>query len=285
MLGAAFFFSVMSVLVKLATQRLPPQEVVLARGVISLALSWWMLRRAGIHPWGERKGFLWLRGLFGLLGLSLFYYALGNMPLPEANMLMQTNPAWTGLLAVFFLKERMSRTMIAGTTLSFGGIVLVTKPGVLFGGGEALPLLPAAAALGGAIVAAAAYVTVRHLRSSDHPLVIVFYFPLLAVPFSLAAHLFFPQVVGELVMPQGSDWLLLLGIGASTQAAQLLLTRGLAEENAGSAISIGYIQIVFAILWGVLLFREIPDALALLGAGLVIAGTFSMALKKATGRT
>ena len=65
MAAGAFWFSVMAALVKTAGRRLPSQEIVLVRGVITLALSAFMVWRAGVPPFGERRGLLVLRGVFG----------------------------------------------------------------------------------------------------------------------------------------------------------------------------------------------------------------------------
>ncbi|MFM8260305.1 MAG: EamA family transporter, partial [Vulcanococcus sp.] len=62
MLLSALSFSLMGVCVKAIGTHLPAAEVVLARAVVSLALSWWMLQRKGIAPWGRRRGLLVLRG-------------------------------------------------------------------------------------------------------------------------------------------------------------------------------------------------------------------------------
>ena len=63
MVLSALAFSVMSVLVKAAGERLPSQEIVLARALVSLGLSWLLLRRAGVRTLGSRRGLLLLRGL------------------------------------------------------------------------------------------------------------------------------------------------------------------------------------------------------------------------------
>ena len=65
MLLSAFAFSVMTVLVKLVGQRIPSQEIVVARALVSLVLSWSLLRRSGISPWGEDRLWLWIRGGLG----------------------------------------------------------------------------------------------------------------------------------------------------------------------------------------------------------------------------
>ena len=123
--------------------------------------------------------------------------------------------------------------------------------------------------LGGALMTALAYVSVRQLSGREHPLVIVFYFPLVSVPATL------PLLVGRFVLPTGMDWVWLVGVGLMTQMGQIWLTQGLAAMPAARATSINYVQVVFATLWGVLFFAEpvtgsvIVGALCVLGATLI----------------
>ena len=132
-----------------------------------------------------------------------------------------------------------------------------------------LPPLSALIGLGGALLTALAYVSVRQLSVREHPLVIVFYFPLVSVPATL------PFLVNNLVLPTAIDWLWLLGVGLLTQIGQVWLTEGLAALPAARATSINYVQVVFATLWGVLIFAEpvtgsvIVGALCVLGATLI----------------
>lgn len=70
MAASALFFSGMSALVKVAGDRLPAPQIVLVRVVITLGLSWWLVRRAGLSPWGTRRGALVLRGLLGFTALT-----------------------------------------------------------------------------------------------------------------------------------------------------------------------------------------------------------------------
>lgn len=64
MVLSALSFSLMSVCVKQLEGAIPVAEVVLARSVVSLALSWWLLKHLGLNPWGERRRMLVLRGLW-----------------------------------------------------------------------------------------------------------------------------------------------------------------------------------------------------------------------------
>ena len=95
MLASAFFFSLMSLLVKVAGRGLPSQEIVLVRGVVTLVLSYWMVKRARIYPWGNRRWILVLRGLLGFAALSCFYFAL---ILQIASQSCDSNLLWASIL-------------------------------------------------------------------------------------------------------------------------------------------------------------------------------------------
>jgi drug/metabolite transporter (DMT)-like permease len=271
MAASAFCFSVMSVLVRVAGRHLPSQEIVLVRGVITLVLSWVALRRAGLPMWGTKKGLLILRGTAGFLALSCYYYAVTHLPLADATVLHFTNPVMTVLLASVVLGEKLRGRELALTALCLAGVVLVARPPFLFGAAAApFPPLAVAIALCGALGSAVAYVTVRAIGQSENPLVVVFYFPLVTVPATL------PFVIGNLVWPHAIDWLLLVGIGISTQLGQLYLTRGLQLEPAGRATAVGYLQVALAYVFGIVLFAEHPSLWSTAGAVLVLAGIVAL---------
>lgn len=264
---AAFFFSLMSLLVKVAGQRLPSSELVMGRSVVSLVISWGMLRRARIDPWGHRKGLLTLRGLVGFVALLCFFYAIPRLPLADVTVIQFTNPVFTALFAALFIREKLTRSVIASIALSLCGVSLIAQPSVLFGqSASALNLTAVLIALLGAVFAAAAYTTVRKLRETEHALVVIFYFPLISIPACL------PIMAPVAVWPTPLEWLMLLGIGILTQIAQVFLTSGLHKEQAGRATSVSYLQILFAAAWGFLFFSEIPDVLTVVGALLVVGG-------------
>ncbi|MBM5827073.1 MAG: DMT family transporter [Cyanobacteria bacterium M_surface_7_m2_040] len=275
MVASAFFFSLMGVCVKLVGSRIPAVEVVLARAVVSVVLSWWMLQRAGVDPWGQRRGLLIWRGAIGTLALLCVYQALAQLPLAAATVLQYSYPTFTALLAWLHLGESIGRRVIAAVGLGWLGVLLMAQPPVLLQGmvgaslptARPLPPIAVAIALLGALSTALAYVSVRALRHSEHPLVIVFYFPLVALALSL------PPVVLNPVVPTGPELLALLGVGLFTQLGQLTLTRGLMALPAARATTISYVQVGFAVLWGWLLFAEPLDGATLAGALLVLAAT------------
>ncbi len=279
MAGAAFFFSIMSALVKVAGRTLPVQEVVLARALVGAVLSWAVLRVRGVSIRGNRRGLLLLRGVLGYLALSSFFYALTHLPLADATVIQYTNPVFTALLAVVLLGESLRRRDLGLALLSLAGVVLMTRPGFVFGGlDERLDPFAVAIALAGALFSAAAYVTVRRLGRTEDPVVIVFWFAMIATLASI------PFTAADAVMPSPLEWLLLLAIGGVTQVGQVLMTRGLRAERAGRAMAVAYMQIVFAAVWGALFFAELPDAWGLAGALLIVLGTAGIARTAGTAR-
>lgn len=268
MIGAAFAFSVMSLLVKVAGQRLPSQEIVLARAVISLGLCHIGLRRLRVPVLGRHRAMLLVRGVIGFLALSAFYYALTKLPLAETTVIQYTNPIFTALFAAWFLSEPSGRAEVVSLVLSLTGVLLIARPAALFGGnGAGLDMVAVGVALAGAVLSGLAYVIVRRLSATEHPLVIVWYFAAVSIVGSA------PWVVAQGIVPTPFEWLLLLGVGISTQFGQVWLTRGLKREKAGRAMTVAYLQIVFAAGWGALFFREYPDAWSWTGGALIVAGT------------
>ena len=271
MLLGTVFFSVMSVFAKLAGERLPTMELVLARVIVTLIMSWWVIKRIGIDPWGNNKKLLLIRGFAGFMGLSCYFYAIAHLPLADATVIQFCNPMLAALIAVFALKEQLRMVDMIAAVCSMAGVVLVAQPTFLFAGGAPLDQVAVGVGIVGAIFSAIAYVVIRRLGSTEHHMVVVFYFPLVTGPASL------PVLAFEgLVLPQGFEWLLLLGIGVAAQLGQIQITQGFKLETAGRASSVTYLQIVLAYTWGVLFFGEYPNAVSILGALLVLVGVFSV---------
>jgi drug/metabolite transporter (DMT)-like permease len=269
----AFWFSIMGLLVKLAGRRLPSMEVVLFRVVITLVLSWLTLRQLRIRPMlGHNRRLLLLRGLLGSMGLMCYYYSLVHLPLGEATLLQHTNPIFATLIAAWFVDERAGRREIRFLATAMLGVVLITRPTSLFGAG-ATTIAPLSVAIGvmGALFSGAAYATIRYLSRSEHAAVMVLYLPMVALPITV------PLTVNLWVMPSGWEWVILLGVGIATQLAQVFLTRGLAAETAARATTTGYLQLVFAGVWGALIFGERPTGWTLGGAALIVWSAWKLA--------
>ncbi len=270
MILSALAFSVMGLFVKAAGAKgIPVLEIVTARSLVSLVLSYLAVNHLGIPLFGNRKPLLFARGIVGFISLTLVYYALTRLPFAEATVLQYLHPMFTAILAVFILHERVSQVTLICIIFSFLGLILIVRPSFMFAdlaaGYDPIAVM---AAVAGAFGSACAYVLVRKLNETEHPLVIVFYFPLISLPASL------PFLWHDFVMPQGFTWLMLLAVGVSTQVGQVALTKGMQSETASRATSFSYLQVVFAILIGVIFFAEIPSFWTIMGALMIVVGAY-----------
>ncbi len=266
---AALRFSVQALFARLAGVLVPSIEIVLVRSVVSLILTVAVLRRIHIASWwGTHRILLVLRGAFGFGALSCFFYSVTHLPLAEATVIQFTNPIFTALLAGLLLGERMTAREGVAITLGLTGMLLITRPAVLFAG-EASTLPPEVVLIGlaGAFLTSCVYVLLRRVTATEHELVIVLYFPLVGVPASLAL------AVPVWVWPSAWEWLLLIVVGIAAQVGQIYLTRGMKHTKAASASVILYLQVVFATCWGLVVLSERPDIWTVGGSLLVLGGT------------
>lgn len=275
MLLSALGFSLMAACVKAVGQYgIPVLEIVAARAIVSLFLSYLDVKRKRISVWGYNKPLLIARGVTGALALVCVYYAVTTLTLADATVLQYTYPAFTALLALLFLGERIKQATMLCILLSFIGVIVMMRPGfgdvALIG----IPALSLTAALAGALGSAAAYVIVRKLSQTEDSSVIIFYFPLVALPASLL------MLGSDFVMPGAEALLLLLLVGIFTQVGQIGLTKAMAAEAAGKASAYAYVQVIFSALLGILFFDEIPTVWTLIGGALILTGALVNALWK-----
>jgi drug/metabolite transporter (DMT)-like permease len=146
--------------------------------------------------------------------------------------------------------------------VGFAGLFFIIKP--------SLSLNPYVAmiGLGGAFFTSLAYITVRKLGETDHEFTIILYFTAFASFASL------PGLSYRFVMPTSLEWLALAGAGILTQAAQLFMTRGLHREKAAKATNISYINVLFSVIWGILIWGDLPDMLTIIGTLFIAASVF-----------
>ena len=264
---SAFGFAFMAALVKEAGELgIPLLQIIFVRAVISVALSLVDIRRAGVHPLGTERGLLFARGLFGFIALTGVFYALIHLSMAQATLLQYLHPVFTALLAFLFLAERPTAATLSCIVLSLIGLVCILSPYASATDPQRLPIWPIVAGLGGALGSGIAYTLVRKLTITEHPSVIVLYFPMVCLPGTLLLG------VSAFVWPTVTGWWVLLGVGFFTQLGQLALTRAMQFDSASRVTSLSYVQIVFAAALGWLAFGEIPSDATLLGGGLILIG-------------
>lgn len=267
MILSALGFALMSASVKyVSVHGIPLFEIVAARALVSLIISYLDVKRKGISVWGNNKRWLFARGAVGTLALMCVYYAVTALPLAEATILQYVHPVFTALLAVLFLKERVQPATLACIVLCLLGVFTMVYPSFDASGVGELPMLSVGIALLGAFGSSIAYVIVRKLSRTEDSSVIIFYFPLVALPVSA-------MLIGDdFVVPDVALILVLILVGIFTQIGQFGLTKAMQTQTAGSASAYSYVQIVFSALLGVVLFNEVPSIWTLLGGSLIVIG-------------
>ena len=264
---SALSFALMAALVKEAGQLgIPLLQIIFVRAVISVVLSLADIGRARVHPLGHRRVLLLGRGVSGFLALTGVFYALIHLSMAQATVLQYLHPVFTALLAFLFLAERPTTATLACIVLSLLGLACIVSPywsGQDNAGGALWPVL---AGLGGAFGSGVAYTLVRKLVATEHPSVIVLYFPLVCLPGTLLLG------GGDFIWPTAAGWWVLIGVGCFTQFGQLALTKAMQLDAASRVTSLSYVQIIFAAVLGWLFFGEIPTQTTFLGGGLILLG-------------
>lgn len=236
---------------------IPAHELVVARGLISIALTWFAIRRSGLSPWGQNRPMLVFRGVAGTAALLLYFHTLQSMPLASAVTIQYLHPILTVILAAFFLREPANAVQWSCFAVSFLGVLLVK--------GFDTRLLPLDVALGvaSAFCSAIAYNLIRALRAEDPALIVMFYLPLVSV-ITIG-----PWTLFHFVWPQGYEWLILLVIGIFTQIAQYFMTLAYQSTAASNISNLNYLGILYAAVIGYFVFDESLNFIAVLGMLLV----------------
>lgn len=266
MVLSALGFALMGACVKvLGTQNFPVLEIIAFRAAISLALSLAVVLHKDIPIFGQQRLWLLARGIVGFLALLCVYYSVVHLPLAEATILQYVHPIFTLLIALLFLGERIHSHTAICIALSLFGLILVIQPSGLTGVQiNALDPFAIGIALLGALGSGIAYVIVRKLAVTEDSSVIILYFPLVCLPATI--------VLGwqQFIMPSGTDWLYVLGVGVFTQVGQWGLTKGMALQSAGVVSAFSYVQVPFAMILGYFIFNEELNVWVMAGASLIL---------------
>jgi drug/metabolite transporter (DMT)-like permease len=270
MLLAGVLFACMGVFVKLGAAHFSHVELVFYRSFFGLLLVYAILRhqRVGIAT-PHWRTHLW-RGLSGTVALVLFFYCLTALPLATAITLNYTAPLFLTILTMLVFKDKLHLPLTFAIALGFCGVVLLLHPTL-----ERDQLTTGLLGLTSGFLAGVAYLNVKQLGLLGEPATrVVFHFSLIASLCSGAWMLF-----GEAhaITPQG--FAILLGLGATATLAQLAMTHAYRVGKTLVVGSLAYSTIVFASLFGMLLWDEVLSAGSWLGMALIVAsGVLSLRL-------
>ena len=175
MLLATLFFSLMNVFVKLLPN-IPAVEIVFFRSVVSLVLSVFFLTIQKVNVWGNNKRRLLARGVCGAVALIMYFTTIQLMPLASAATIQFLSPVFSSILGIYIVKEKVHPRQWFFYLIAFAGVIMVK--------GFDPRITPILFLVGivAALLSGLAYNFIRKLNTTEHPLVIVFYFPLVTLP-------------------------------------------------------------------------------------------------------
>lgn len=264
---AAFGFSMMSVFVHLAGD-LPVFQKAFFRNVVALIFVTGIMlkRKIGFVPDKKNVPALLGRSFFGTVGLLCNFYAIDKLVLADANMLNKLSPFFAIVFSIFLLSERPTAVQVLSVFAAFVGSAFIIKPSL---GGYAV--FPAIVGAMGGMGAGLAYTFVRYLGGKgENSFRIIFFFSafssLVCIPFMLAD--FEPFSLKALIF--------LICAGISASVGQFGITKAYVCAPAKEISVYDYTQVLFAALFGFLIFGQIPDFLSVIGYCLICGAGIGM---------
>ncbi|MDG1261109.1 MAG: DMT family transporter [Flavobacteriales bacterium] len=260
MLMSVFLFTAANVLVKLISD-LPTTQIVFLRSSISLLMCASFVLYKGFPFFGKNKKWLLIRGVFGMIALTLFFYTIQNIPLASATVIQYLSPVFTVILAMIWLGQKVRPIQWLFLAIAFVGVILVKGPD-----NSDVPLKFLVIGVTAAFLAAVAYFATMKCKDTDHPVLIVMYFHLLATPIM-------GGVSSVNWVPIDTNTLLIgLSVGVLSVLAQVAMAFAIHKEDASVVTPIKYVGAIFALAIGYFYFGEELSGMAILGIFLVIAG-------------
>ncbi len=201
-----------------------------------------------------------LRTTIGLSSMSFMFSAVIMLPLAEATTLQFTVPIFATIMGAVVLREATGWHRWGAVMAGFTGVIIVAQPG-----SGHIPLLGAATGLTAALLSATVSILLRHIGKTERPTTTVFYFSVLSlVPLT-------PLCLMSVGMHDTWTWVLLVLIGLTGGVGQIAMTSSLSLAPVAVVVPMDYAGLVWATLYGWLLFSVLPTWWTWIGAPLIVA--------------
>lgn len=256
---SALLFSVMGICIRYASHTVDNYTIVFFRNVVGLILFLPFIFKQGIGFVKTEK--LWMhtwRSIVGLAAMYGFFYAIAHLKLSNAMVFTYSSPIFIPLIAWLFLKEKVTTAMLCAAGLGFMGVFCVAKPD------QGLLNWISIVGISSSLLASMAFVTVRALTQTEPPERIVFYFCLIGSLLSVIPMFWVwrPYHLHELFF--------LVAAGVLANVSQIFMSHAYRLAPAGQIAPVNYIAIIFAGIWGFLLWNEVPDLYSVMGFGIIL---------------
>ncbi len=259
--GAAFFFALMNLLVRLAGE-VPTFQKCFFRNIVAAFAAIIMLRKNNVKfqiGKGNLK-YLLIRSGAGLMGIICNFYAVDHLAISDASLLNKLSPFFAIIFSTIILKEMAGAREWGILALAFVGALFVIKPSM---GMEFIPGL--IGMLGGAC-AGLAYTYVRKLgQRGVNGMVIVAFFS------AFSSILLLPNLLLNYTPMSPYQWGVLLLAGVAATGGQVCITTAYTKAPAKEISVFDYSQIIFAAALGFVVLDQIPDMYSIIGYGIILA--------------
>jgi len=266
-MGAFFMFTVMNMFAKLLSENHSVIEIAFYRNLIAslpFLIMVFVFGRRDILVLRAKPALVGIRAVVGSLSLVTTFTAFSLMPMADTTVLLFTSTLFIPVLGVIFLKESVGPYRWFAVVIGFIGVVIMAHPS---GEVYALGVLVAIFA---ALLHAALQIIARYLGPYERPETITFYF------FVIGTFLTALPLPFIAVKPTLAEVPLLIGVGLSGASAQWLITLAFRNARAAIVTVFNYSGIVWATLFGWMIWNEFPAPVVMAGAAVVIASNMLM---------
>jgi len=261
MLATMCLFTSMDTVAKYLTLRFETEQVVWARFTFHMLFLLIWLRRdlfklAITSNWKLQL----LRSACLLLTTTLFFNGLRTTPIATASTIMFLSPVLVTVLAIPLLGEQVGIRRWAGVAIGFLGAIVIVRPDAA--GGIAIGhLFLVSAAFSNAFY----QIATRQVRATDDPMTSLLYSGL------VGAILMSAIVPGAWILPDTFSWVLFMLMGLLGAVSHFCLIRAFDSAEASAIVPFSYSSLLWATLFGYLIFDSLPDRWTLVGAGLIVS--------------
>jgi drug/metabolite transporter (DMT)-like permease len=212
-----------------------------------------------------------IRVLCGWSGVTLMFAAAAMIPLADATAISFLNPVFCMILAIPLLGERIGPWRWLAAAIALVGALILIRPGAAMEVGALL-------ALGAALFIGMELIFIKRLSGREPPLQI------LLVSNSIGVLIASVAVIWVWQAPTPTQWAGMAALGLTMAAAQFCFVNSMARADASFVTPFTYLTLVFAALYDAALFGVLPDAVSVLGAGVIITGAALLAWREAMAR-
>ncbi len=269
MIGATVCFSAMHATIRYLAAELHPFQMTFFRNFFGLMVFLPIIFRSGFSFLATKRIELHLlRAMLNIAAMLSFFTAISITPLARVTALSFMSPIFMAALAILLLGERLYLRRALAIGVGFVGMLIIIRPGGAdIDSGSILALFSAA-------VWAVAMIVIKVLSRTDSSLTITGYMTILLSILAL------PPALMVWRDPSPSAWLLLMFIGISGTCAQILLAEAIRLADAGVVMPFDFLKLIWATLFGFMLFAELPCVWTVVGAAVIFASGSYIAFRE-----